>query len=321
MKSILTLCGFVLLGSLSFAQSPDNTLPPNGNVGIGTLNPSAKLDVNGNMKVDSTLLVKDSVIIEKDARIVKDLFVEGSLFLPNIDEINNENSNFLVVKENGETKSMNKNELIDLIYGSDCNAVGDDGNGNTLYEAPVWHSEAVPNNQTGYLFTGTNCPAKVGIGTSTPDVALDVQGTTYSKRIAIGNISPLQMEGNLHIKKNAPLNNNGKIILVENNQRYLLQLDNSGLLRAREIKVDADVWPDYVFDDNYKLMSLNEIETFIEQNGHLPNVPSASEVEKEGQNLGEMNKILLEKIEELTLLMIAQQKEIDQLKEQIQNKE
>lgn len=61
-------------------------------------------------------------------------------------------------------------------------------------------------------------------------------------------------------------------------------------------------------------MSLKETERFIKQYGHLPNVPSAAEVEKEGIELGEMNAILLQKIEELTLYVIELQKQIDELK-------
>ena len=74
-------------------------------------------------------------------------------------------------------------------------------------------------------------------------------------------------------------------------------------------------WPDYVFAPDYNLMSIDELSTFIERHGHLPGVPSAHEVEKErGIELGEMNRILLEKVEELTLMIIQQQREIDSLK-------
>ena len=95
-----------------------------------------------------------------------------------------------------------------------------------------------------------------------------------------------------------------------------LKLSADGLLMAKEVKVTLTGWPDYVFGDNYKLMTLEETEQYIRDNGHLPDVPSAAEVEDEGLSLGEMNKVLMQKVEELTLHVIELQKQIDQLKTQ-----
>ena len=87
----------------------------------------------------------------------------------------------------------------------------------------------------------------------------------------------------------------------------------NGKVRAHSVKVYTD-WADFVFIDNYKLPSLEEVEKFIDENGHLENIPSAQEVEENGIELGEMNKLLLQKIEELTLYTIELKKEIDELK-------
>lgn len=92
------------------------------------------------------------------------------------------------------------------------------------------------------------------------------------------------------------------------------ELAVNGKIRAKEIKVESTNWPDYVFKPDYEKMSLQEIEAYIKNNGHLPGVPAAAEVEKEGVALGEMNKILLRKIEELTLHLIQKDKELQQLK-------
>ena len=78
----------------------------------------------------------------------------------------------------------------------------------------------------------------------------------------------------------------------------------NGGIRAKEVKVEAVNWPDYVFNSTYQLPSLTSIKEYIESNKHLPGVPSASEVAEEGVNLGETNKVLLKKIEELTLYLI-----------------
>ena len=93
-----------------------------------------------------------------------------------------------------------------------------------------------------------------------------------------------------------------------------LKLSADGLLMAKEVKVTLTGWPDYVFGDTYKLMTLEETEQYILDHGHLPDVPSATEVEEEGLSLGEMNKVLMQKVEELTLHVIELQKQIDKLK-------
>ncbi|WP_317228604.1 hypothetical protein [Pedobacter montanisoli] len=89
------------------------------------------------------------------------------------------------------------------------------------------------------------------------------------------------------------------------------KLSVNGKIRAKEIKVETANWPDYVFSNDYKLPDLKETETFIKTNKHLPGVPSAAMAEKEGIELGEMNKILLKKIEELTLHLIEKDKQLE----------
>ncbi|BFP40637.1 hypothetical protein FGF1_14820 [Flavobacteriaceae bacterium GF1] len=106
-----------------------------------------------------------------------------------------------------------------------------------------------------------------------------------------------------------------------------------GDIHAEEVKVDLNVpAPDYVFKEGYDLKSLEEVRSYIQKHGHLPNIPSAQEMEEDGIELGGMNMKLLEKIEELTLYTLQQQtilemvlqqtrkqeKEIQQLKKQMQ---
>jgi len=87
-----------------------------------------------------------------------------------------------------------------------------------------------------------------------------------------------------------------------------------GTIRATEIRVEAQT-ADFVFEDDYELRPLEEVESFINDNGHLPDIPSAAEMEKDGVGLAEMNKLLLQKIEELTLYVIELKKEIKEIKE------
>lgn len=88
----------------------------------------------------------------------------------------------------------------------------------------------------------------------------------------------------------------------------------AGKVESREVKVTVDAGADYVFKDGYDMKSLEEVQDYIKEHGHLPNIPSAKEMEENGIELGEMNMKLLEKIEELTLYIIEQNRKIDELK-------
>ncbi|WP_448698199.1 hypothetical protein ACFGVR_15375 [Mucilaginibacter sp. AW1-3] len=104
-----------------------------------------------------------------------------------------------------------------------------------------------------------------------------------------------------------------------------------GAVYAKQVYVQTSGFPDYVFKKDYKLMPLAQVKSYIDQNHHLPDMPAAAVVEKDGINLGEMNKLLTKKVEELTLYLIekdgrdkeketqlrSQQQQIDQLKQQI----
>ena len=91
------------------------------------------------------------------------------------------------------------------------------------------------------------------------------------------------------------------------------KLDVAGKIRANEIVVNT-TGADFVFADNYKLNALKEVELFVKKNKHLPEIPSAAEMTEKGMEVGELTKRLLQKVEELTLYIIEQQKEIDALK-------
>lgn len=91
----------------------------------------------------------------------------------------------------------------------------------------------------------------------------------------------------------------------------------AGKVSCKEVEVTLTGLPDYVFNKDYKLRSLYDVESFVNENKHLPDVPSESEVVKNGLNLGDMNSTLLKKVEELTLYMINLQKESDALKARI----
>jgi hypothetical protein len=137
------------------------------------------------------------------------------------------------------------------------------------------------------LFLSNVLTGRVGIGTTNPSARLDVAGSFKARRATIDST------------------------LTANDLKV------TGLLCAKEVRVQlsgAPCWPDNVFSQEYNLLPLSEVEGFINANQHLPNIPSAAEVEENGVELGEMNAKLLQKIEELTLYIINLQKQIDELK-------
>jgi hypothetical protein len=93
---------------------------------------------------------------------------------------------------------------------------------------------------------------------------------------------------------------------------YRLSVD--GDVIAKRVVVQTTSWADKVFGKNYQLPTLNEVENYVNENHHLPLIPTECEVFEKGVDVGQMNTLLLQKVEELTLYVIQQQKEIDLLK-------
>jgi hypothetical protein len=116
-------------------------------------------------------------------------------------------------------------------------------------------------------------------------------------------------QGNL--TENVRINNIGSVGIGTTSPDEKLTV--KGKIHAQEVKVDmlGPLVPDYVFANDYKLKSLQEVEAFIKKNSHLPEIPSAQELEKNGLMLAEMNMNLLKKVEELMLYMIDQNKKMD----------
>lgn len=203
--------------------------------------------------------------------------------------------------------------------------------------------------QTFMVLSGGN----LGLGTLTPTSKLEVQtsGTGWPLSLRANAFSPGDINGikfysgylgddkwagiasvaeDLHSNKTAlsfyagqtekmrlAWNGNVGIGTATPNEK----LSVNGNIRAREIKVEATNWPDYVFEEGYNVGTLETLEGYIKANKHLPDIPAAREVKENGVELGEMNKLLLKKIEELTLYIIElkkesvdQQKQLDQLK-------
>jgi hypothetical protein len=260
-----------------------------GNVGIGIDDPERRLDVDG------------------------DIQLTGDIIFKGYEDFQDPQYRFIMVDKTGKTKSLKKG-LMD-VYTSleDCfdlmESISLPGESGIITIAagtyPDWAKRI--QGSKSILYTGSDCPAWVGIGTDLPEARLDVRGDAhFSEGLRIGNEgvvnSGLYIENRIWHGHDLIFD---ELILVKDHEnKKLLQLNNDGLLRAREIKVDENNWADYVFHNDYELMPLNKVKSFIDENGHLPKVPSAAEIKKEGLNLGDAAKTSMEKIEELTLYMI-----------------
>jgi hypothetical protein len=98
-------------------------------------------------------------------------------------------------------------------------------------------------------------------------------------------------------------------------------LEVNGVVKAKEILVSNTNWADFVFNKNYTLRSIGEVNEYIKTNNHLPDMPTEAEVKENGINVGDMQTKLLQKIEELTLYLIQQQETINKLNDRIEQLE
>ncbi|NBR15923.1 MAG: hypothetical protein EBU01_15305, partial [Crocinitomicaceae bacterium] len=173
-----------------------------------------------------------------------------------------------------------------------------------------------PTSENGFYIQGPATSGKYGLSVRMLDNASDaiqVNGTIS----LLGNPGPIK---NFYVKGNGEVGTKdlfvyGKLRVTDGTTNNVFSVDNTGLIRSREILVDNLPIPDYVFKSDYKLMTLKEVEKFVTKYHHLPNVKSELEFQEAGGvNLGEMNLKLLEKVEELTLYVIDLQKQIEELK-------
>jgi hypothetical protein len=109
-----------------------------------------------------------------------------------------------------------------------------------------------------------------------------------------------------------------KLTSTTNPNNYKLAVNGTIGAKAVKIEISSNTWADYVFNREYKLRTLPELEAFVKANNHLPNIPSATEVEKNGIDIATMDAKLLEKIEELSLYIIEQNKQLTEQNKRIE---
>jgi len=307
------------------------TIMNNGNVGIGTTTPNSKLEIAGDIRqTGRTTYLFGAGANQNQALMFSGWGVahggiywrgDSKTFTINTgndaDNAGNYGDANLVVTGNVGIGTSTPSSKLYIATGSVGSAVGDKIN--------ILSSETNVGDNTSLLnlYTYRNAAGNDWLSTSTrlqqridgtdmgfvefnpPGMSWGIAlGTNNTPRLYIGN------NGNVGIGT-ASINDNTYGLFVEKG------------IKTRRVKVDQVSWADYVFHPSYKLPTLKEVEEYIKKNQHLPDVPSAKEVEQNGLDIGENQAVLLKKIEELTLYVIDLNKQmadmgkkLDQLKEE-----
>lgn len=311
----------ILLMSASGISYAQNTFPTTGNVGIGTTSPTNKLDVRGTITMENgtnatiftgignTELNRYLTLINStDLRSASGLKAGGVLVADTYD-FANPAKNDLVVKGNVGIGAKVPSDLLEINHGVERKGITIVGDGDAnAYTDILFKINNIAALSSGAVTAWNISHRKDGYfsDNSTPGSSFEF----YSLRKGGGYFAPLSFKSNgdviLASNKNATSGNVGIGTTTPKEK-----LSVNGNIRAREIKVETANWPDYVFEENYEIKSLAEIEAFVNEHKHLPGIPGKKEAEEAGVNLGEMNRKLLEKVEELTLHLIEKDKVIN----------
>ncbi len=281
-----TLTGNLIRLSHSAPGASDLIINQAGNIGLGTSSPQEKLHVSGNVLLNAT----NPILTLQNAGVDK-----GYMQLSGDDV---------------RLGTFSTNDLGRLIFRV---------NGfNTLTVTPQ---------------------SNVGIGTETPSGKLHVAGRTYlnngsSEALAVDGTNPylqfyssgtarfFMQQSGAHLTLAAVTGNNTGRLILNGNQvtigqitpatGYKLSVDGKAICSELKVQLQGS-WPDYVFSNNYELKSLSDLRIFIENNKHLPGIPAAAELEKDGMEVGEMQRKTMEKVEELTLYILQLEDKINKL--------
>jgi trimeric autotransporter adhesin len=257
-------------GKIIFRQNSTDqvAIDQDGEVGIGTMTPLAKLHIPAGQDADLSSTTNGFIMLGSGSGTSllldnNEIMVRSNYTTPGTLAIQNDGGQVTI----GAATTINKGGQSLILSGTTPSL-----------------TFAQPSNPTKNSFIAQTGDGMV-VGVNNGYIQLD--GT----QVAIGGVVPAASAYKLTVT--------GKIICEE-----------------LKVKLVSSVWPDYVFDKKYKLPTLTDVEKFIAKNNHLPNIPSATEVEKNGIEVGDMQKKMMEKIEELTLYIIDLQKQVDALKNQ-----
>jgi hypothetical protein len=291
---------------------PANGLSVEGSVGIGTASASTQLHVFGDITVGGGSYTKQPKIFFRQNDHSSSGWTVGA------DGSNTNNLMIYGYETEGDFKIYTNN--------TQRIVVENDGNVGIGTTAPSAKLEVLgqnvlflSNTSDNKLQIGRNNAEKISLLVEDKHFYFDLLQDTdenqshimYFRNQAGGTSSDNDIRFQTSSVDRLTIKSNGNVGIGTTNPDSKLSVN--GKIHTKEVKVDLVGWPDYVFTNTYQLPTLASVEKYIKENGHLPNIPTAKEVAKNGIELGLMHKKLLEKIEELTLYTINQEKKITEL--------
>ena len=275
---------FVLTGIFSLAASAQNLFPPNGNVGLGTGNPAYPLDVVGDVRINGNIgmgIAPSSLLPIQIRRNV------GGTVGIRFENTNATSNSAFSALQMGQDINTTGTKFLNILYGNS-------GIGSLGFYQPL--ASTIVNVGSG------------GLHLATYDASGNGRIQFYTgNNVAAAAKMVIDEQGRVGIGTSAP---------------NTFRLAVEGKIGARGVTVTvANPWPDYVFHSNYRLPSLKEVEAFIQQYHHLPEMPSAKEAEDNGIDLGSNQAALLKKVEELTLYIIDLNRRLEEQKALIEQQQ
>jgi hypothetical protein len=282
-----------------------------GKVGIGTINPSQKLEVahNDGAGVAAGIALTNLSTTNKNSEI---RFNQSGTALWAIgnDVAHNNSQNFFIY-----------DNLINQPFGALRFLIDQNGNTGIGTGTPSEKLEVAHNDTHGGMALN-----RLSSTTSKSEIEFLQNGT---EKWAIGNDLGENGGQNFFIWNNVAtttpflIDQNGKVFIGNltnySGSNTLYKLYVEGGIATRDVKVTANAFPDYVFAKGYELIPISELDEYIKANKHLPGIPSAKEIEKnDGFEVGDMQTKLLEKIEEQSLYIIGLQKQLNELNNKLQ---
>ncbi|MBV6646047.1 MAG: hypothetical protein KI790_11400 [Cyclobacteriaceae bacterium] len=310
------------------------TINPNGNIGVGTKTASSKLHVFNGQSGTTPHGFSDLTIEDDEQGMISiltpnnqhgyfgfadsdDSYVGGMQYEHDSDKmvfrVNNHTYD-MSIASNGYVGigTLNPNQLLEVIKHQNASTrvqITNNNNASSQETGLTVMSQGVGFDILSY---NSSRPENLMGLPRAKGVFLRTHSGSPADRLAIGTGSSAPMHFATADVVRMTINPNGNIgVGTQTTGSHKLAVEGS--IGAREIKVEANGWSDFVFENDYNLRTLEEVEQHISEKGHLPEIPSEAEVAENGINLGEMNAKLLQKIEELTLYMIDVNKRVNQL--------
>ncbi len=352
MKRICILMGLITSYATLFGQT--NTFPASGNTGIGTTTPSQKLTVSGNINIESSTLGRYlgfGTSSSDEYNTIGSLYSSAAFTISHglkphssqpklVYSFPAMSRNAIMIggfSENGikfYTKEVTAESVGDTFNDNPRMIIKNDGKVGigTVQPASALHiRNDLSGSQENWVLRLQNDNNEysgmptTGILFASGDQHSEKAGIIFRRTGSYGTGNMYILNNNLADSSPPLISDNTVMTFVAGGNVGIgtlipnEKLTVNGKIRAKEIKVENTNWPDFVFAKSYLLPTLKETETHIKEKGHLPGIPTAAEVKVNGIDLGDMNAKLLQKIEELTLHMIRQEKEILKLKQKLKN--